>query len=111
MKLLQTVMPDVVLAAGTTDIDINYERDYFDAESITFQAPTYAETLSFQGSLDGSVFVSMKDGAGNSISPPATDEMKVYNGIFPPLKTLRIHSTSAVAADRTFKVIKSWRGC
>jgi hypothetical protein len=110
MNILQTKMPNVVLLNGTTDIDIDYDGVYSDTEALTVQAPTYAEVLSWQGSVDGVTFVPIQDLTGTALKFPAQNTIIIYNGVFSGLKTLRIHAAGPAAADRTFMIQKAWRG-
>lgn len=104
-------MPDFTILAGTTDgVAINWDRDYYDAESITVFAPAYVEVLSWQASYDGGVtWLAVNDNTNAAVKVPAASTVITYNGIFGNMVLLRIHAGANVAADRIFHITKNYR--
>lgn len=113
MTLFQVPMEDMVIPNGTAVSNaINWNRDYFDAEVFTVQAPTALDALAFtfEVSNDGINYGALQDATGTAIKAPSAQNIAmVYNGVISAINFIRLKAAGNVAADRTFKTIKAFR--
>lgn len=97
----------VILSGATTSRAVEGVYEYDDAAAITMQAPaTLAETCTLEVSQDSTTFVTLNDGTAD-IAPPLAGKGRQYIELI-GWKYWRIKAGSAAAADRTFKVTKTW---
>lgn len=100
---------DVTIASGDTIsrvVDGKYE--YADATAINIQSPATLDAVTFtiEVSYDGTTFATLNDGTSD-IAPPAAGKSRQYIEML-GTKSFRLKASSAVSADRTFKLTKQY---
>lgn len=113
-NISQTSMPSVTILLGAQkSSSMNFQRDFFDAEVISIQAPAAVDAAEYtlEASDDDITYGPLQDINRAAIKAPNTASATiVYNGIAIACNYLRIASASNVAADRVFLIKKAWRG-
>lgn len=96
-------LPDLVILSAQTDSDWIPESILQQVRELLIIAPaTLPETITFQVSVDKAQIGTLQDGTGDI---GITAGKAIVLGIILPGQYLRIHSGSAVAADRTFHIV------
>jgi hypothetical protein len=115
-SLMMTAGPDLVIPINTAvSNSINWLGDMFDAEALGIQAPAVMDAHNFiiQVSQDGATWGDLQDLTATPVKAPSSANIgMMYNGIIAAFPYMRIKDNSGnVAAERTFKTHKMWRGC
>lgn len=104
-------LPPLVIPNGGTDSNALAAKDYGDAVEITIYSPaTITGTITVQVSPNDppstTGFVTLQSPPGTDIAVAASKAITIVAYSY---KQLRIHSSGAEAAERTFPATKGWR--
>lgn len=110
MSRWQTPLSDIVIPNGTADSNEILLAEYVDAISIGIIGPAALDAFVFTlvvSDVSGGTFVNLEQVVGTDAAPPLVAKARVYAELvnFP---VFRIHSSSNVAAARTWKAFKYW---
>jgi hypothetical protein len=105
---MQAKVPDLVIPIGQTSSNVlPMDTDGFDAVGWTIVSPAaLPETVQIQVSVDGVTYGVLNDGVGAIIAPVAGNA-RYYTEIR-ACKYWKLVATGAVAAQRTFNVMKDF---
>lgn len=106
-----TLSPLTIAAGETVSRALDMRREAYDAEAITVQAPgdVDGKVYTWEVSLDGINFATLKDTANVNIIVPGTSNAISYNGVFTAFMLLRLKASGATSIDVEFMLTKSWR--
>lgn len=112
-QLFQKTLPSLTIALGQTSSNaLPWKETGYDIEALTVASPgTLPDTVHWEVSLDdGVTYQTVYDTTDTAIKVPAAAHTIIYNGVFTGITHIKLVAGGAVAADRVFKLIGSWRG-
>lgn len=102
-------LPSLTIPNGQTTSNVLGVESLSDARAITLYGPAgLVETVSIQVSPDGVNWFTLNDGAADIKTPAATKAMSYYLNALGGALFIRLVSTVAVAAPRTYLVSKQY---
>lgn len=106
---------DIVIPNGTADSNtVSMYEQYSDADYITIMAPSAlaaGESGTIMVSFDGTTWFTLSNNVSDISYPVASKAIEYVTFSAPYFKLHVTGASGTVAATRTFKMWKAWRGC